>query len=65
MNLYIGSQEYMVFTMPMGMYQWKVLPMGMKTFGAVFQRLIDSALEDLYPKIAVVYIDNIAIFSPC
>ena len=49
---------------PMGLYQWKVLPMGMKTSGAFFQRLMDSVLGDLQPKIAVVYIDDITIFSP-
>ena len=64
MNLDISSREYTAFTTPMGQYQWKVLPMGMKTSGAVFQRLMDSVLGDLQPKIAVVYIDNISIFSP-
>ena len=38
--------------------------MGMKTSGANFQRLLDSVLGDLQPKIAVVYIDDITIFSP-
>ena len=42
----------------------KILPMGMKTSGAVFKRLMDSVLGDIQPKIAVVYIDNITIFSP-
>ena len=51
-------------TTPMRLYQWKVLPMGMKTSGAVFQQLMDSVLGDLQPKIAVVYIDDITIFSP-
>ena len=37
MNLDTGSREYTAFTTPMGLYQWKVLPMGMKTSGAVFQ----------------------------
>ena len=37
MNLYIGSRRYTAFTTPMGLYQWKVLPMGIKTSGAVFQ----------------------------
>ena len=64
MNLDISSREYTAFTTPMGLYQWKVLPMGMKTSGAVFQRLMDSVLGDLQPKIAVVCIDDITIFSP-
>ena len=38
--------------------------MRMKTSnGAVFQRLMDNMLGDLQPKCAVVYIDNITIFS--
>ena len=50
--------------MPMGLYQWKILPVGIKTSGAFFQRLINSVLGDLHPKIAIVYIDNITILSP-
>ena len=38
--------------------------MGMKTSGAVFQRLMDAMLGDLQPRCAVVYIDDITIFSP-
>ena len=38
--------------------------MGMKTSDAVFQRLMDSVLGELQPKIAVVYLDDITIFSP-
>ena len=49
--------------MPMGIYQWKVLPMGIKISGAVIQQLMDSVLGDLQLKIAVVYIDDITIFS--
>ena len=39
--------------------------MGMKTSGAVFQRLMDQMLGNLQPRCAVVYIDDITIFSPC
>ena len=63
MNSDTSSQDFMAYTTPMGLYQWKVLPMGMKTSGAVFQRLIYSYLGHLKPKIAVVYIDKIVIFS--
>ena len=37
---------------------------GMKTSGAVFQRLMDQMLGNLQPRCAMVYIDNITIFSP-
>ena len=50
-NLDIGSHEYTVFATPMGLYQWKVLPMGIKASGAVFQCLMDSILGELQPKI--------------
>ena len=40
------------------------LAQGMKTSGAIFQRMMDSVLGDLQPKITKVYIDNITIFSP-
>ena len=64
MNLDMSSREYTAFTTPLGLYQQKVLPMGMKTSGAFFQCLMDLVLGDLQPKIAVVYIDDITIFSP-
>ena len=64
MYLDISPCEYTAFMTPMGLYQWKDLPMGMKTSSAVFQCLMDSVLGELQPKIAVVYIDNITIFSP-
>ena len=53
-NLDSGSREYTAFKTPMGLYQWKVLTMGMKTSGAVFQQLMDLVLGDLQPKVAVV-----------
>ena len=37
--------------------------MGMKTSGAVFQRLMDQMLGNLQPRCAGVYIDDITIFN--
>ena len=54
----------MAFMTPMRLYKWKVLPIGMKTSSAVFQRLMDSVLGDLQPNISVVYVENITIFFP-
>ena len=64
MKLAEGSREITAFTTPRGLFQWKVLPMRMKTSGAVFQRLMDAMLGELQPRCAVVYIDDINIFSP-
>ena len=36
MNLDTSFCEYTSFTTPLGLYQWKVLPIGMKSSGAVF-----------------------------
>ena len=63
MKLADESKEITAFTSPKGLFQWKVLPMGMKTSGSVFQRLMDWKLENLQPRCAVVYIDDIPIFS--
>ena len=64
MKLAEGSRDITAFTTPRGLFQWKVLPMGTKTSGAVFQRLMDAMLGELQPCCAVVYIVNITIFSP-
>ena len=64
MRLAEESKEITAFSSPKGLFQWKVLPMRMKTSGAVFQRLMDQMLGDLQPRCAVVYINDITIFSP-
>ena len=64
MKLANESKEITAFTSPKGLFQLKVLPMGMKTSGAVFQRLMDWMLGNLKTRCAVVYIDDITIFSP-
>ena len=61
MKLAEGSREITAFTTPRGLFQWKVLPMGMKTSGAVFQRLMDAMLGELQHRCAVVYINDITI----
>ena len=40
----------MAIMTPMGLDQWKVLPMGMKTSGAVLQRLMDLFLGESSAK---------------
>ena len=47
MKLAEESKEITAFSTPRGLFQWKVLPMGMKTLGVVFQRLVDSIVGEL------------------
>ena len=64
MKLAEVSKEITAIASPQGFYQWKLLLMGIKTLGAVFQHLMDWMLRNLQPRCAVVYNDNITIFSP-
>ena len=43
------------------LYEWNVLPMGLKTAPAIFQRIMSQIFKDL--DFVVVYIDDIAILS--
>ena len=55
--LHPESKPITVFSSPDGLFQWKVLPLGMKTAGAVFQRIMDKVMGDLQPQCVSVYID--------
>ena len=62
--LHPDSKHITAFATPDGLYQWKVLPQGMKTAGAVFQRVMDHIMGDLQPRCVSVYIDDITVYSP-
>ena len=63
MKLANKSKEITSFSIPRGMFQWKVLPMGMKTLGTVFQRLVISIVGELQRQCVIVHINNLTIFS--
>ena len=50
------------FISPWGLYQYRVMPFGLKNSGATFQRLIDIVLADCMDY-ARGYLDDIVIFS--
>ena len=62
MHLHLDSQEYTAFVTPHGVYQWTVLPMGVKNGPALFQRMISWVLRDLTQ--VLVYIDDVLVGTP-
>lgn len=47
-----------------GLYQFKTLPMGLKNAPAQFQRMMDEILGGLRWEAALVYIDDLLVYSP-
>ena len=50
-------------TTPLGLYEWLVMPMGLKNAPAIHQRCVTAALRDHIGKICHVYMDDIVIWS--
>ncbi len=57
------SKEMTAFVSESGLYQFEVMPFGLKTAGATFQRFMDAVLAGLKWKSLLVYLDDIVIFS--
>jgi hypothetical protein len=50
-------------TMPLGLYEWLAMPMGLRNSPAIHQRRMTAALRDLLRKICHIYLDDIVIWS--
>ena len=57
-----GVKHLTVFTTPFGLYQFRVMPFGLKGAPATFQSLMDAVLRGLQ-DFSVAYVDDLAIFS--
>ncbi|CAM5120402.1 unnamed protein product [Natator depressus] len=57
-----STKERSAFTTHVGLYEFNVLPFGLRNAPATFQRLVDGLLVGL-GEYAVAYLDDVAIFS--
>ena len=48
---------------PLGLYEWLVMPMGLKNAPTIHQRHVTAALRNLIGKICHIYLDDIVIWS--
>ena len=55
-----NDKEKTAFTTPMGQFQFKVMPFGLKTAGAVFSRIMRKVIEPL-PKCVSNFVDDILV----
>ena len=46
-----------------GLYQWNVLPFGLTSAGATFERLMDRILAGLHWETCLIYLDDVIVFS--
>jgi transposase InsO family protein len=58
------AQEKSAFTTRTGLWKWKVLPFGLTSAPATFQRLMEQVLQGLHWKTLLLYLDDIIVISP-
>src|ERR1043165_5274482 len=57
------SVQYTAFVTPFGQFEFLVMPFGLKQAPGWFQLLMNEVLRPVIGKCAVVYLDDIIIFS--
>ena len=49
--------------MPMGLYEYVVMPLGLTNMPTTFQCIMNQTFQDLLYKCVTVYLDDILVFS--
>ncbi|WP_316399578.1 reverse transcriptase family protein, partial [Bradyrhizobium sp. 33ap4] len=58
------DREKTAFITPYGLYEFKVMPSGLCTPPATFQRVIDTVLAGPKWQTCLVYLDDVVVFAP-
>ena len=58
------AQEKSAFITRTGLWKWKVLPFGLTSAPATFQRLMESVLQGLHWKTLLLYLDGVIVMAP-
>ena len=62
-RLHPSRVPYTAVSTPFGLYEWLVMPMGLKNSPAIHQRRVTKALGNLIGRICHIYLDDIVIWS--
>jgi len=62
-ELYPSAREKTAFVTHNGLYEFLVMPFGLTNSGASFQRIMRHILRSLEYRYALIYVDDIIIFS--
>lgn len=57
------DQEKTAFCTRYGLYQWRVMPFGLCNAPSTFERLMERVLDGLQWKVALLYLDDVIVFS--
>ncbi|GKT29052.1 hypothetical protein ADUPG1_001020, partial [Aduncisulcus paluster] len=56
-------RRFTAFTTPLGLYEWTVLPFGLKSAPAIFQKTLQTLFSELLFHGVLVYLDDIIVYA--